>query len=107
MYTLSHIIALPSLWECGPLTVLEAMQLEKPVIGTKVGLMPDAISDNETGFLIEPGDSHALAEKLRLMLRDPQLASAMEKRGRIRCESYDVSHSIERLERIYYQLLAE
>ena len=54
------------------LTIAEAMASGKPVIGTRTGAIPELIDNRRSGFLVEPGDSVALAEKISLLARDPR-----------------------------------
>ena len=56
-----------------PLTLLEAMALEKPVVSTAVGSIPEFIIDNKTGVIVPPRDSSKLAEKLNSLLADQGL----------------------------------
>jgi len=53
-----------------PLTLLESMAMGKPVISTKIGSMPEIISDGETGFLTDPGNIRELTARMA-MLKDP------------------------------------
>jgi glycosyltransferase involved in cell wall biosynthesis len=53
-----------SLWEGGPLVVIEAMLLGKPVIATSVGLIPEVILTGRTGYLVTPSDPKALADAI-------------------------------------------
>ena len=62
--TAFDLLVLPSLWEGMPNVVLEAMWQEIPVIATCVGGNIEIIEDGKTGFLVEPGNSQALAEKI-------------------------------------------
>jgi len=64
------IYALISGIDMSPLTLLEAQLMEKPVIATEVGGIPELMKDNQTGFLIKKGDSQSLIEKISLLLND-------------------------------------
>jgi glycosyltransferase involved in cell wall biosynthesis len=78
------LFVLPSHTEGLPLTVLEAMAAGKPVIGTAVGGIPEAVHDGETGLLVPPRDPGRLAEAMTRVLTDPVLAAAMGATGRTR-----------------------
>ncbi|MFQ3673578.1 MAG: glycosyltransferase family 4 protein, partial [Aggregatilineales bacterium] len=61
----ARVAALPSFSEGLPRVVLEAMLTGTPVIGTRVGGIPELIHDGETGWLVPPDDVPALAAALR------------------------------------------
>jgi alpha-maltose-1-phosphate synthase len=56
------------------LSVLEAMASATPVVASRIGGLPEVVSDGETGFLVEPGDVTALHDRLATLLSDRQLA---------------------------------
>jgi len=71
------IYALISGIDMSPLTLLEAQLMEKPVIATEIGGIPELMKDNQTGFLIKKGDSKSLIEKISLLLNDEPKRSSM------------------------------
>jgi len=77
---------LPSWIEGLPMTVLEAMAHGKPVIATPVGGTPEAVADGETGLLVPPRDPVRLAEAIRALAADPELAQRLGLAGRERVE---------------------
>ena len=69
---------LPSeVYENCPMAVLESMVLGKPVIGSKIGGIPELIIDGEDGLLFESGNSDHLAEKINWMIDNPRSCSEM------------------------------
>ena len=76
------IFVLPSLSEGLGRVVVEAMATGTPVVGSRVGGIPEMVQDGLTGFLVPPGDEEALAERLRWVLKHPQEAEAMGRRAR-------------------------
>ena len=76
------VYALISGIDMSPLTLQEAQLMEKPVIATNVGGIPELINDGETGFLIEKGNSTELFEKLSLLLNNLKKSKEMGKKGR-------------------------
>jgi phosphatidylinositol alpha-1,6-mannosyltransferase len=68
------------------ITYLEANACEKPVIGGNSGGVSDAVVDGVTGFLVNPMDTDEIAEKLLILLSDPQLSHQLGKQGRERIE---------------------
>jgi glycosyltransferase involved in cell wall biosynthesis len=74
-------VVLPSEWyENAPMSVLEAYALGKPVIGARIGGIPELIRENETGLTFASGDEASLAAALRDL--DARPASAVEAMGR-------------------------
>lgn len=64
----SRAVVLPTYRENFPMILLEALLLERPVIATKVGNIPNLVIDYENGFLIEPGDIRQLADAIDRIL---------------------------------------
>jgi hypothetical protein len=76
------IYALISGIDMSPLTLLEAQLMEKPVIATNVGGIPELMKDGRTGFLVQKGNSEDLAEKLGILLADKDKQKSMGSSGR-------------------------
>ena len=68
--------------DMSPLTLLEAQLMEKPVIATNVGGIPELMINGKTGFLMERGDDQNLIEKIELLLQDENKCKAIGKTGR-------------------------
>ncbi|OGL39589.1 MAG: hypothetical protein A2042_07605 [Candidatus Schekmanbacteria bacterium GWA2_38_11] len=83
IYNNSDICIVPSLWE-EPfgIVAVEAMSCGKPVIASGVGGLKDIVEDGKTGFTVLPGDINALAEKIELLMNNPELRVQMGKEGR-------------------------
>jgi glycosyltransferase involved in cell wall biosynthesis len=71
------IFVLPSHSEGVSLALLEAMAAGLPVIGSRVGGLPEVVADGENGLLIPPRDAGALADALERLLADPAGAQAL------------------------------
>jgi len=67
------VFVLPSDWEGFPVSILEAINAEVPVIATNVGGVPEIIIPHETGILIPPRDAAALKEAVLRILEDTSL----------------------------------
>ena len=76
------IYALISGMDLAPLTLKEAQLMEKPVLGTNVGGIPEMMSDKQTGFLIKEGDSEDLCDKIKILLNDSKLQQKMGQTGK-------------------------
>lgn len=81
-FRIADVFALPSYVEGLPIALLEAMALSIPSISTNVYAIPEAIRDRDTGILIEPGDSYALAEAILTLNRDSDLRARLGRAGR-------------------------
>ena len=79
----SRALILPSLTEGLGRVAIEAQFLGKPVIASRVGGIPEIVTDGETGLLVEPGDESALAEAMARLLDDEALAERMGAAGRV------------------------
>ncbi|UCE06417.1 MAG: glycosyltransferase [bacterium] len=77
----SAIIIQKSLREGFGLTVTEALWKETPVVASNVGGIPLQIIDGENGFLIDPNDTNAFAQKIIEILKNPELARDIGKKG--------------------------
>jgi glycosyltransferase involved in cell wall biosynthesis len=78
------LVAVPSHVEPLGNSTLEAMAAARPVVGSRVGGIPEMIVEHETGLLVPPRDSAALAVALRRLLEDPGLRERMGLEGRRR-----------------------
>ncbi len=83
LFSISSVMILPSTWP-EPLArvLLEAMSLSKPVVGSRVGGIPEIIEDQVTGFVVKPGDPRELADRIADLLQDPVRAADMGQAGR-------------------------
>jgi glycosyltransferase involved in cell wall biosynthesis len=79
---------LPSFSEGLGRVVVEAMATSTPVIGSRVGGIPEVIQDGVTGFLVPPGDEPALADKIRWVLEHPAETDTMGRNARIFAERF-------------------
>lgn len=78
----SDVLLLPSEQESFGLAALEAMACEVPVVASRVGGVPEVVTDGETGFLSAVGDVNKMAGDAGRLLADAELRSAMGRRAR-------------------------
>jgi glycosyltransferase involved in cell wall biosynthesis len=78
----SDVLLLPSEQESFGLAALEAMACELPVIASRVGGIPEVVTDEETGFLSPVGDVDKMAADAARLLEDKDLRKEMGKRAR-------------------------
>ena len=83
----SQFLTLPSIcYEGLPMVVLEAMACGKPIIASRIGVLPELIKDKVTGLLFEPGNVNDLVEKIKWMINHKAEAIEMGKRARVEFE---------------------
>ena len=98
-YDSATVFVLPSLSEGSPAAIAEAMARGVPVVASHVGGVPDLVKENETGLLVDAGDSQRLAEAILKLMSD----SEMRRRFAINARVEVASHT---LQDQYQQMLA-
>jgi glycosyltransferase involved in cell wall biosynthesis len=73
----AHVLVVPSTYEGFGIVYLEGMAFGLPAIGTTAGGASEIIQDGENGYLIQPGDAKALAERLTRLANDRELLARM------------------------------
>ena len=103
----SDLIALTSLWEGLPYTLLEAMALGKPIVATDATGSVDIVKDGENGVLVPRGDIRGIANAIVRLLSDPARAKAMGLAGRryIEKEHITLQQQAARTQSLYLELL--
>ncbi|HEX9373663.1 MAG TPA: glycosyltransferase, partial [Roseiflexaceae bacterium] len=97
----------PSIWpEPFGIVVIEAMASGRPVVGSRIGGIPDLVADGETGLLVPPGNPTALRDALARLLDDPELRERMGQAARWRAAEFRATSVVPRIERVYAELLA-
>jgi glycosyltransferase involved in cell wall biosynthesis len=104
MLGLMDVFVLTSHMEANPVSILEAMACEKPVVATRVGSVPETVLDGRTGFVAPPGDAEQIALRIMELLKNPARAAAFGRAGR---EEVIAHWSIERMVRGYEDLLEQ
>ena len=105
-YAVCDAIVLTSASEGTPVTIIEALAAARAVVATEVGGVPDVVDDGETGFLVPPGDTEALAARLELLAREPARRAEMGRIGRERVlRRYAVERLVDDVDGLYRELL--
>ena len=106
-YAAFDALVLPSSNEGTPVSAIEALAAGRPVVATRVGGVPDVVQEGQDGFLVDPGATDDLADRLALLARDPALRERMGGAGRERVlPRYAVARLIDDVDRLYRSLLA-
>jgi glycosyltransferase involved in cell wall biosynthesis len=108
LYAAFDALVLPSSNEGTPVSVIEALAARTPVVATRVGGVPDVVREGEDGFLVETGDTEALADRLARLAHDPELRERMGTAARDRVlPRYAVERLVDDVDRFYRELLSE
>ena len=100
----ADIFVHPTYNDCLPLVLLEAMQHSLPIVSTPEGAIPDVVEDGVSGFLVAQRDVGALANKLEVLIKDPDLRQRMGAAGRAR---YEAQFTLDRFERRMVEILTQ
>jgi glycosyltransferase involved in cell wall biosynthesis len=102
------ISVLPSFFEGMGRVLLEAMAMEIPVVASRVGGIPDLVSDGENGYLVEAGRSAGFATAIAAILENPEQARRMGRSGRqMVTERFSADFMVRAIEKVYVETLAE
>lgn len=106
-YAAATVAVVPTEGEraCSSLAAMEAMGAAKPVIGARVGGVPEVVAEGETGLLVPPLDPFALAEGLLELFSDKNRMERMGRAGRARAERlFDKNLTNRRMEEIFTRI---
>jgi glycosyltransferase involved in cell wall biosynthesis len=105
-YAFFDAFVLPSANEGTPVVAIEALAAGRPVVATRVGGVPDVVTEGTDGFLVEVGDTDALADRLEQLARDPELRRSMGAAGREHVvPRYRVERLVDDVDALYRELL--
>ena len=100
------LVIVPSYSELFGLVALEAMQLERPVIASRVGGLQEVISDGETGLLVPPQNPGILYQAIQELLENPEKAIRLGKQGRkSTMEKFTIHQNVVHYENLYKELI--
>ncbi|MBV7534764.1 glycosyltransferase [Duganella sp. sic0402] len=87
-YQAADLLLNPSLADNMPNSVLEAWASGIPIVSTNVGGIPDLIQDGHNGLLVSPGDARAMADAMRMLLKDEVIAQRLADAGLAAAQHY-------------------
>jgi glycosyltransferase involved in cell wall biosynthesis len=103
----ADVAVMPSLNEALSNVLLESMAAGAPVVATRVGGTPEALSDGDTGLLVAPADTGAIVAAVSRLLDDRELARRLGRAARTRiAERFSVDRMVRATEDLYADLLA-
>jgi glycosyltransferase involved in cell wall biosynthesis len=104
LYNTADLFVIPSIEDNLPNTALEAQACGVPIVGFRVGGLPEIVRDGQTGVLVTPSDAHALRFAVAALMGNSEQRSAMSKASRIRAET---EFRLDLQARRYVELYAE
>lgn len=106
LLAISDIFVLPTLTEALPTVLIEAMAAKKAIVASKVGGIPEMISDGVNGLLIAPAAPKILAEACLNLLKNNKTKDAMAAAGiKIAKERFDIHTQVKMLSNLYEELI--
>jgi len=106
LLSIMDVFVTPSLTEGTPLSIIEAMSMKLPVIASRVGGIPELISDGETGLLINPGNPDEITEAVLNLLKNPERRKEMGRRAReVAKKKFSPERCVKGHEELYKKLM--
>lgn len=107
VYAGIDVFVLASLWEGHPLSLIEALAMEKPTVATYASGCPEILEEGKCGLLVPPGDPRSLAAAVLRLLDEPGFARELAQRGRRSVLArYSIEAMAKQTEEVYTELLA-
>ena len=100
----ANIFVLPTLQDCFPLVLLEAMSFGLPLISTSEGAIPEILENNINGFIVPKNDSVILADKIKILLLDDLLRKKMSDAN---VEKFKSKYTLEKFEENFSNILKQ
>ena len=104
--SVSDLAILPSHEEGFPISLLESMAASLPIVGTRVGGVPELVAEGKTGYVVPRKDPKKLSEAILKLAKDPKKRKEMGQNGYKRLkEEFSLEKSVKRQEELYQKLL--
>ncbi len=98
------VLLVPSIWlENAPLVIQEAFLSKTPVIASRIGGIPELVTDGINGLLLNPGDIKDLKEKIEYIIRNPEVIKKFKESIP---EVKSIEENAKEMEEIYIRLIA-
>ena len=82
MFKKADLFVLPTMNDCFPLVILEAMEFGVPIVTTAIGGIPSIVDDGVTGLIAKAGDSQSLANSIETLIVDGAMRKQLGDAGR-------------------------
>jgi len=99
------VVVFPSLWEGTPLTVFEAMALERPILSTDVDGLREVLVHDQNALVVPPRDAKALAEGMVRLVEDETLARRLAEGAHATSKRFGIQTFVDTMERLYEVLV--
>jgi glycosyltransferase involved in cell wall biosynthesis len=90
------VFVMPSTFEGGPTTVIEAMAMARPIVATAVGMVPEILEDGVNGLVIAPWSADALTSAVARLLGDPSFRSRLGAAARVSAAGHGIEAMLDR-----------
>jgi glycosyltransferase involved in cell wall biosynthesis len=105
LLSLLDVVVIPSFEEGIPQSLTQALAMERPVVASAVGGVPEVVKDGVTGLLVPPRNPDILSEKIDFLLQHPAVGVRMGKAGRqVIQERYSMECMLNQTEHLYRRL---
>jgi glycosyltransferase involved in cell wall biosynthesis len=105
-YKSADLLILPSLSDCFPMVILEAMASGLPIIASDIGGISEMVTDNQNGILIEPGNDKVISDTALHLLSDGNILKKMGEKGKSSVLKFTWENIYKETEDLYRELLA-
>jgi glycosyltransferase involved in cell wall biosynthesis len=89
-----------------PVALMEALALGLPIVATRVGGVPEAVTEGEDAVLVPPSDPDALANAMAELAADPARRAAMTAAATVDAQRFAIGRTVARVEAVYDEVLA-
>jgi D-inositol-3-phosphate glycosyltransferase len=104
-YSAAEAVVVPSHYESFGMVALEAMACGAPVVASQVGGLAFLVKDGETGYTVPVNNPELLADRLSLLLRDPDLQRKMGLNAFAEAQSYSWEIIAQKMSTLYKQVI--
>lgn len=95
----------PSLWEGTPLTLFEAMSMQRPIVSTNVDGLGEVLRHGKNALVVHPKDSENLAAAIQALLKNPEKANALAAQAQRDSNKYDIQSTVDEMQLVYDDLV--